>query len=273
MSKFIEALLITKGHIFEREPFFQMIDALQFPDRDTVINWTHTEQPAAAALLHPDRAAAFDVIVFYDMPGVIFTGSNPPFTHYDPSEQYKMDFLKLVESGKGMVFLHHAIAAWPSWPEFAEILGGRFHFLPSKLDGKDYPGSGYRFRVPQTINVIDPSHPIVQNVEPSFSIVDEAYLFPVLEDRVTPLMYSDFDFSAQQFRMGGIGFEHHPRGSNLIGWTKQAGNSQIVYLQLGHGPDIYLDSNFRTLLSNSVKWTSALNSLKHKNGHVSDLLM
>lgn len=254
--KTIEVLLITGGHPFEREPFFKMIDVLQFPEPNTVINWTHVEQPAAGELLQPDRAAAFDVIVFYDMPGVIFTGGNPSFAHYDPSEQYKLDFFKLVKSGKGMVFLHHAIAAWPSWPEFAGMLGGRFHFLPGNLGGKKYPGSGYRFRVPQIISVVDPSHPIVQNVEPKFSIIDEAYLFPVLEEEVSPLLRSDFDFTAHQFYMGGVDFESHPHGSNLVGWTKRVSNSPIVYLQLGHGPDIYFDSNFKILLSNSIKWAA-----------------
>ena len=49
--KVIEALLVTKGHIFDREPFFEMIDALTRPDLDTYINWTHVEQPAAEALM------------------------------------------------------------------------------------------------------------------------------------------------------------------------------------------------------------------------------
>jgi len=59
----------------------------------------------------PDRVTSYDVVVFYDIPGVIFTGTNPPFVHYDPSEEYKSNFLALLETGKGVVFLHHTIAA------------------------------------------------------------------------------------------------------------------------------------------------------------------
>ncbi len=264
MTKDIEILLVTKGHVFEREPFFQMIDDLKVLEDGTSVNWTHVEQPAAGALLHPERAAAFGAIVFYDMPGVTFTRSDPPFAHFDPSEQYKEDFMALVEEGKGMVFLHHAIASWPTWPEFAEILGGRFHFLPGELGGKHYPGSGFRFRVPQTISVVDDCHPIVAGVDPEFSITDEAYLFPVLEEEVAPLLRSDFNFVASEFRMGGVGFEDHPQGSNLVGWTKRSGNSDIAYLQLGHGPDIYLDANFRRLLGNSVKWASNTSNTKEQ---------
>ena len=252
--KRIEALLVTKGHSFEREPFFKMIDALRFHDEETEIHWTHVEHPAAGELLHLDRSAQFDVIVFYDMPGVTFTHNNPPFAYFDPSEQYKAGFLSLLDSGKGMVFLHHAIAGWPSWPEFAELIGGRFHFLPGELRGQSYPGSGYRFNVPQTITVLDTDHPITQGLGDSFSIKDEVYMYTVLEDDVTPLLRTDFKATADQFRYGGVGFRYHPEGSSLVGWTKQARNSPIAYLQFGHGPGIYSDANYRSLIVNAVKW-------------------
>ena len=195
------------------------------------------------------------------MPGVVFTRSEPPFAHYDPSEEYKRNFLALLERGKGMVFLHHAIASWPTWPEFAEIVGGRFHFLPGELDGKHYPGSGFRFRTEQTITVLDASHPVTQGVEPSFDILDEVYLFPVLGDAVTPLLRSDYTFSAENFPMGGVGFEQHPPGTNLVGWTKHAYNSPIVYLQGGHGPEAYTNSNYQRLLANAVRWTASAEAL------------
>ncbi|MDC0660560.1 ThuA domain-containing protein [Leisingera sp. SS27] len=259
MPTVIEALLVTKGHIFEREPFFEMIDTLSRPGPDIYINWTHVEQPAAEALMDVKRAERYDVIVWYDMPGVIFTGSNPPFAHYDPSPEYKEGFLSLLDAGKPMLFLHHAIAAWPTWPEFAELLGGRFHFLPGELGGKKYPGSGYRFRVPQVITVENPNHPIVAGLAPQFDLNDEAYMYAVLEDEVNPLLSSDFSFTADKFHHGGIGFQDHPRGSNLIGWTKLARNAPIAYLQIGHGPKVYSDQNFLRLIANSVLWAKSDN--------------
>ncbi len=259
--KNINALLVTKGHPFERESFFNMIDQLQYPDQFTEITWTHVEHPAAEALLTPEGAAPFDAIVFYDMPGVLFKRDIPPFEHVDPSEKFKENFLALLESGKGMVFLHHAIASWPTWPEFAEIIGGRFHFLPGKLEDKDYPGSGYRFHVKQEITVEDPTHPIVSGIAPTFSIQDEAYLYPVLEHKVKPLLRSNFEFTADRFRMGGVAFHNHPKGSDLVGWTKHYANSPIAYLQMGHGPHAYLDPNYRKLIANAVKWASSADAL------------
>ena len=255
--RYIEALLVTKGHVFEREPFFQMIDTLKRPDAETYINWTHVEQPAVEALLDVKRAARYDTIVWYDMPGVTFTRSDPPFSHYDPSEAYKAGFLSLLDAGKPMVFLHHTIASWPTWPEYAELLGARFHFLPGELGGQAYPGSGYRFNVRQTLTVENPDHPIVEGIDPVFDIRDEAYLMPVLEHTVTPLLRSDFDFVAANFHHGGLGFKEHGRGSNLVGWTKMARNSPIAYLAHGHGPIVYGDPNFIRLVGNAVKWASS----------------
>ncbi len=257
--KIIEALLVTKGHIFDREPFFRMIDALSSPDGDTFINWTHVEQPAAEALMNVERAAKYDTIVWYDMPGVIFTDSNPPFAHYDPSEEYKAGFLSLLDAGKPMVFLHHTIAAWPTWPEYAELLGGRFHFLPGELGGKSYPGSGFRFDVPQKITVENPDHPIVEGLDPVFDLNDETYMYAVLEDDVTPLLRSDFDFQARNFPYGGVDFKQHPPSSNLVGWTKMARNAPIAYLEPGHGSDVYSAQNFRRLIANAVKWAASEN--------------
>ncbi len=259
MSQRIEALLVTKGHAFDREPFFQMIDALKHPSPDVLVHWTHVEHPAAEAVLNPEHAAIYDVIVFYDMPGVVFKQGDPPFELYPPSEAYKANFMALLEQGKPMIFLHHAIGAWPLWDEFTDIVGGRFHFLPGRLQGKDYPGSGYRFRTQQNITVLNTGHPIVEGIPATFPIRDEAYMFPVLEDDVEPLLRSDFSFTADQFRYGGINFKQHEPGSQLVGWTKTYKNSSIVYLQFGHDELAYNDAHYQQLLSNAIQWAAKTN--------------
>ncbi len=257
MANIIQALLVTKGHDFEREPFFQMIDALSAFNQDTFINWTHVEQPAAQALFHPERAADFDVIVCYDMPGVIFTGDDSRFAFYDPLEDYKRDFQALVEAGKGFVFLHHAAGGWPTWDWYGELIGGKFHLVPGTYGGKSYPGSGYRFRVPQKVTVLEQDHPITQGLDATFDFREEAYLFPVLEDDVVPLLQSDFDFVAAKFPYGGVDFRQHPQGSNYLGWVRASGKSPIAYLQPSHESLGYADDNYRKLVANAVKWAAS----------------
>ncbi|MCR9279817.1 MAG: ThuA domain-containing protein [Pseudomonadaceae bacterium] len=253
-----EILLVTKGHPFEKQPFFDVFDEMQG------VGYTHVEQPAAQALFSVEEAARFDAFVLYDMPGISFHGdSGPAFA--EPSDRFKRRFLELLDAGYGFVFLHHAIAGWPAWPEYAEIVGGRFLYLPGELRGVARQDSGYRHGVDHTVSVVA-DHPITAGLPKQFDITDELYLYEVFEEDVTPLLASNYGFAKENFysaarvvRDGKMfdneGWEHEP-GSNLIGWCKTYGKSRIVYLQCGDDPIAYANENFQKLLSNAIDWVS-----------------
>ena len=261
MSASPRLLVVTGGHPFQLEPFSAVFDAIA-PGR-----WTHVSQPGAAEHLNPAECARYDVIVFYDMPGIEFTRSDPPTRMPMPSPAAQAGFLGLLEQGKGMVFLHHAVAGWPAWESYAHIVGGRFHYQPATLRGVDYPDSGYRFDVTHEVKVIDPTHPICSGVENGFTITDELYLYPVLTDEVVPLLrttfpmndpsrFSSADLAIRGTRNSNDGWTH-PVGSDLVGWVKNAGNAPIAYLQFGDGPETYADPNYRRVLSNAIEWVSS----------------
>jgi hypothetical protein len=259
MSERTRVLLVTKGHPYERQPFYNVFDA------DTGIEWTLVEQPAARELFHPDRAANFDAFVMYDIPGLKFTGGAPEMP--EPPAAYVEGFEALLDAGKGMVFLHHSIAGWPAWERYAEIIGGRYHYEPGVLRGVSYPDSGYRFDVEQHIEVIDPSHPVCEGLGTGFDIVDEPYMFPVFEDEVVPLLRTTFDVTdpknfyspaaAIRGRRNSNENWTHPAGSNLVAWAKHAGNSPIAYVQFGDGPVTYASPDFRRLLGNAIRWVAS----------------
>ena len=58
------------------------------------------------------------------MPGIRFGEGAPQFV--PPTATFVENFTALLNEGKGMVFLHHAIAGWPAWEGYANTLGGRF---------------------------------------------------------------------------------------------------------------------------------------------------
>ena len=253
-----EILLVTKGHPYEREPFYAVFDELED------VNWTLVEQPAAQALFNVDEAAAYDAFVLYDMPGISFQPGGPGFA--EPPPRYRERFLELLEAGHGFVFLHHAIAGWPAWDEYAEIIGGRFLYMPGSLRGTACQDSGYRHKVTHNISVVG-DHPVTAGLPAQFSITDELYLYEVFEDDVEPLLVSDHDFVRDNFysaaavvRDGKMfdneGWEHAP-GSNLIGWTKTYGKSRIVYLQCGDDPEAYANPHFKQLVGNAISWVAA----------------
>lgn len=261
MADRLRVLLVVKGHPYHRQAFYDVFDA------DTGIEWTLVEQPAAQALFHPERAEGFDVFVMYDMPGITFTRADPPLRFTDPPADYVEGFEALLDAGKGMVFLHHAICSWPTWDRMAEIIGGRFHYAPATLRGVDYPDSGYLLDVEHHVEVVDPDHPICAGLGDGFDIVDELYQFPVFTDDVVPLLRTTFDVAdASKFyspyqaisgrRDSNEGWTH-PAGSPLVGWVKHAGSSPVAYLEFGDSPGAYANPNYRRALGNAIRWAAS----------------
>ena len=255
----LNALVLTKGHPFERDAFFAVFEAFE------TIAYTAVEQPAAQAFCSVEGARPYDAFVHYDMPGIDFvTEGGPHFV--DPSADYVEGFLKLLEHGHGFVFLHHAIAGWPTWPEYSEIIGGRFLYKPGSLRGRDCPDSGYRHDVDHTVEVVAPEHPVTRSLESAFDINDELYLYEVFEDSVEPLLSSNYTFTEDNFysayravqgqMFSREGWQHAP-GSNLVGWVKHYKNSPIVYLQFGDASATYQNPNFGAVLENAIRWVAS----------------
>jgi len=251
-------LVVARGHPYERDAFCALFDALE------EYRWSLVEQPAAQQFFHPDQADRNAAFVCYDMPGVNFLAEDPPAL-VQPDADFQRSFLALLEAGMGFVFLHHSLAAWPAWDEYAEIVGGRFHYRPARLRGQSWPDSGYRHQVEHTVSVLR-DHPITRGVPKTFAITDELYLCPIFADSVIPLLASDYSFSDDNFysaKLAVAGKRYsregwsHPAGSNLVGWVKHYRNSPIVYLQGGDDPVAYANVNFQRLLHNAIRWVAS----------------
>jgi len=253
----LTALVATKGHPYPRDAFSECLDSL------ADITCTLVEQPASQAFLNPDLAAPYDVLVFYDMPGIDFSTQPPTLTPPPKSLQENMN--RLLDAGQGMVFLHHALASWPMWPEFGEIIGGRFFYNPQDCRGRSVLDSGYRHEVRHEISVASPNHPIAHGLPDTFELTDELYLCEVFEDAIDPLLRSDHDFVRENFYSA-----HHAvtgnlycndnwypdEGSAILGWTRQHKNSRIVYLQPGDNTATFSNANYRQLLANAIRWAA-----------------
>ena len=249
-------LLITKGHPFDRNAFFEVFDAID-------VNWTHVEQPAAQVFFNTSHAKSYDAFVLYDMPGIDFRDNGATFE--EPNSDYRDAFLDLLRNGKGMVFMHHAIAGWPAWEEYAEIIGGRFLYVKSQLRGSELPDSGYRHKVNHSLHVTQ-EHPITSGLPASFSMTDELYLSEVFDDAIEPLLTSDYEFKRDNFysaknAISGRMFDNegwqHNDGSNVVAWVKNYERSPIAYIQGGDDPEAYENIHYRQLLENSIHWVAS----------------
>ncbi len=216
----IRVLVITGGHDYDVPQFNALFEAI--PD----ITVEHAQLPEAAALLKPDLADKFDVVLMYDMWAQGF-----------PPEQ-QQSFVALLQQGIGLFALHHTLGAHQQWPEYAKIIGGKFWIEAHEVDGRTVPPSEYYHDRDIDVKIADPDHPITCGLE-DFRIHDETYRNYDTDPSVRVLLTTD-----------------HPQSDRELSWVKTYGNSRVVYLELGHDHLAYENPHFRTLIARGIRWAA-----------------
>ncbi|TDC55497.1 ThuA domain-containing protein [Actinomadura sp. KC345] len=254
-----KVLALTGGHSYDAEAFGGHLDHL---GRLGGCEVTWVEQPEGNALIGSGEAATYDALLCYDMPGIAVRLRNPIRTE-TPAEAVRQGWRRLLEGGTGVVFVHHALASWPEWPEFAEIMGGSFLYRAGRVRGEDHPDSGYIEHVPEEFRVVA-DHPVTRGLPGTFRLPsDEPYLCPVFEDSIEVLVrrtgYGDPGAYLSSEHMVLTGEERHcatasPLVSDAAVWVRRERNSRIVYLQPGDDGSTFTDPHFRRLTRNAVAW-------------------
>jgi len=215
----IRVLLVTGGHDFEHEPFFQV-----FKDNPD-ITYEAVEHPNAHARLATEAAKAYDVLVLYDM-------------HQEITEEAKADFVARLKEGKGLVVLHHAIASYQEWPEYRKIIGARYYLKKMVVDGVEKARSAYKHGMRFTIHIADPTHPVTRGLQ-DYPIVDETYKWFDVAPECHALLTTD-----------------EPESNKIIGWAKTYEEARVVYMQSGHDHTAYENPNYRQILRQAIRWTA-----------------
>jgi uncharacterized protein len=258
----LKVMVAVAGHPFNREGFAAMFEAMDG------IAATFVDQPVAARMMTVAGMKEFDALVLYDLPGIDLLGGihrqDPKV--FTPSEDIRAGIEAMLRAGKGVVALHHALAGWPGWDGYAELLGGRFGNLSSSLRGKPLPASGFKPGAPFNVSVVDATHPVVRGLPASFPLFDEPYLMHPLEDSIVPLLRSDYVFERENFlsaeiatmqgRFANDGW-YPGTGSNVIGWVKRALNSPLTYIQPGDAASAYGNPHYRLLVENAIRWVAS----------------
>lgn len=219
-GKKIRVLLTVGGHGFDEKPFFAIFDAM--PDAQ----WTKIELPKEADRLAPGLERDFDVIVMYDMAASL----TPP--------QQKA-FVELLNTGIGVVSLHHNMCAHRDWPEFRKIIGAKYLFTQTTLDGVSYKPSSYDHDQLLNVSVADREHPITKGVD-SFQIQDETYKGFWIDPRAKVLLKTD-----------------HPKNNPELAWITEYGKSRVFYLMLGHDHMAYDNPDYRRVVHQGIRWAAA----------------
>lgn len=217
----LRVLVVVGGHDFERQPFLALFTSL------TNVTFRVVQHPSAHEWFRPAVTNQYDVVVLYDMWQQI-------------AEPAKTDFLNLARGGKGFVVLHHAIANYNEWDDYAALVGGRYYLRPKTVQGIEKARSQYQHDVRFTVRIADPAHPVTRGLS-DFGIQDETYKgFDVAADS-HPVLKTD-----------------EPLSGPVIGWARTNGASRWVYVQLGHDHFAFDDSNYRRLVGQAIRWVAGM---------------
>jgi type 1 glutamine amidotransferase len=162
-----------------------------------------------------------DVIVLYD-------------SVQELPEARKAVAKEFLESGKGMVVLHHAIvdfADWRWWWE--EVVGGRYLLKPDL----GMPASTYKHDQEMLVTVTG-KHPITDGIG-EFYISDETYKGMWRSPKITPLLATK-----------------HELNDPVVAWIAPYRKSRVVYIQLGHDRLSHQHPAFRALVHRAILWAA-----------------
>ncbi len=143
-----------------------------------------------------------------------------------------------LKEGKGLVVLHHAIATYPAWPEYWNIIGARYYLAATNINGVAKPRSAFKHDVDFKVHVADTRHPVTRGVK-DFDIHDETYKWFDVAKECHPLLTTD-----------------EPESNKVIGWAKTYERARVVCIQLGHDHFAYENPNYQQLVRQAIRWTA-----------------
>jgi hypothetical protein len=217
-AKQIRILVITGGHDYKAEQFNQMLASL-----GDNITYNIAVLPAAYDMFSSENRSKYDVVVFYHM-------------WQEITKEQAQIMADCFRQGKPLVALHHSICAYDDWPEYFNIIGGKYFHKPTTVKGKLYQPCSYIHDLHFTARIAAPGHPVTKGID-DFELFDETYKGYYIEEGVTPLITTD-----------------EPSSNRLIGWAKSYGKARVVTLQSGHDVPTFENPNFRKLLKQSIEW-------------------
>jgi type 1 glutamine amidotransferase len=215
----LKVLVVTGGHGFDQEPFFQV-----FKD-NTAITYTSAVQGKTSEVYDREDLHSYDCVVLYDMCQKI-------------TDAQKAKFLSLFDKGVGVVITHHAMCSYQDWPEFERVMGGKY-LLKAETEGdKIWQASDYQHDVDMPVQIVAKDHPITAGLK-DFTIHDEVYKRYRVQPGMTALITTT-----------------HPESGKPLAWYHTYKKSRVVFLQLGHDKVAYANPNYQQLLARSIQWAA-----------------
>lgn len=172
----------------------------------------------------PQNLKKYDVVMF-------FTSGELPMTQAE-----KDAFINFVRSGHGFVGVHSATDTFYTWQDYLQLIGGYFN---------DHP-----WQELVTVDVADPSSPIVGFLGKSFQANDEIY------------QTADFQYKTSHvlLRLDPKSVDLHKPNVHLrfygwpLAWTRRDGKGRVFCTVLGHEVSVWKSKWYQQMLLNGIKY-------------------
>jgi hypothetical protein len=238
----ITTAVVTGEHPFDVPNFYRLFRS--FPDVDFYIQ--HMDQAFVPFSFYhligevPDSGKAtdqYDVVIFYN-----WHLETPPAHERGWWQEGSTGVLEhLGETKQGIVFLHHAIVAFPQWEFWSELMGNshqdRAWSFEDPQTVKDSLSSGETMH----IEIADPDHPIVSGLD-EWDVQGETWGyfggFPGPDCRVL------------------LTTEHPKMRMKAMAWTYHFKKARVFCFQPGHDNNSWSNETFRTILHRGIRWAA-----------------
>ena len=158
----------------------------------------------------------------------------------DPGQRADlMSFIK--DDGKGFVAAHSAITAFFSWPEFGEMIGGRFDEHPWGVTDA-------------TVVVEDPEFPAMSGF-PAVSVLNDEHYQLKAFSRDDVRVLARLDASSLDLRRPLV---HRTDADFPVAWAKNYGKGRVFYSTLGHAAETWDNPVVSRMYFEAIKWSLGL---------------
>ena len=162
---------------------------------------------------------------------VLFTIGDTPWS----TIQRKRIAGRIEGGGLQLLAIHAASDASHDWPEYGQLVGGRFAGHPVSAD------------LPMT--VVDPAHPSTQHLPATWTLHDELYLFDQVREDAHVLLRVE-DAEAARLAPGTA----RPAAGYPLAWCHRYGKGRCFTTALGHYPAAWEDVAFVRHVGGGFAW-------------------
>jgi len=188
------------------------------------ITWDHASSDEAA--FQSDKLPNYDVLVMYNRSDSL-------------SRESMQNLRSFVESGKGIVILHHALGSYNDWRWWwHDVVGGKYQMK----DAGNLPKSEYKLDEHISVKTVA-THPITSAVG-DFHLNDETYKKLWISPAARILYETE-----------------NPTSDGPIAWISAYSRSRVIVVQPGHTALAHKNADYRSLVYNAIIWSSGRSDL------------